>query len=148
MGLIGIVSPIVNEGAADGIVADGWYCVDSEFHSNESAHFKVVTFEFVGEHLAGQKRRVFVVLIQVGFHTAVDLEICFLPLLPCTVLMDERAVEQFVVEVERNNAVVAIDGGVVADVAVVDIACVERGSQSKVVMPAALSVCAYRNEDQ
>lgn len=140
MGLVGEVIPIVNESATNGIVAKRRYGVDAELHADEPAQLQVITLESVGEHLTGQKRRVFVVLVQVGLHAAVDLEIGRLPIgMSKGSLVDQRAVKQLVVEVKGNEAVVAVDSSVVADVDVVDIACVERSTQTDIEMPTVLS---------
>ena len=143
MSLIGEVGPIVNEGCTDGIVAEPRNGINAVLHSNEAAQSEVVALVFVGEHLAGQERRVFVVLKQVHLHAAVDLKVGLFPMLVATALVDKRAIEQFVVGVESNQAIVAFDGAIVADVAVIDITRIQRGTETKIVMPVFLCICTY-----
>ena len=57
----------------------------------------------------------------IEFYSPVDLKVRFFPLLPNVVPVDERTVENLVMEVECNKAVVSIDGSVVVEVEGVDV---------------------------
>lgn len=146
--LVGEVGPIVHESRADGVVAEPRNGVDAVFHSNESTQPEVVTLVFVGQHLTGQKRRVLIKLEQIHLYAAVDFEVGLLPLLFGGIPVDEGAVEQLVVGIESNQTIVAFDGAIVAEVAVVDVACIERGTKAKIIMPFVLRLGTDHTENQ
>ena len=86
---------------------------------------EVVALVSVGELFTSQKGREGAPLVQVHLHAAVDFEVGFFPVhLSQVVLLGDRTVEHLVVQVEGDNAVVAVDQTVGAEVEVVDVACV------------------------
>jgi hypothetical protein len=88
------------------------------------------------------------VLEQVNLHTAIDLKVGLFPMLVSATLIDKRTIKQLVVGVEGNQAIVTFDGTIVADVAVVDVARIQRGAETKIVMPFVLGICAYYTKNQ
>ena len=133
---------------SDGIVADGRDGVDAIFHSGKSAQPEVIALVFVGKHLTSQKWRIFSILVQVHLEAAVDLEIGLLPSLVGGIPIDEGTIKQLVAGIECNQAIVALNGTVVADVAVVDIARVKRSTEAEVIMPFVLCLGAHYTESQ
>ena len=121
-GFVGEVGPIVNKGGADGIVAKAGLSINPVFETDQSTQLEVVSLVFVGKDLASQKRRELPVLLVIQLHATVDLKVRLFPFAAGFVLVDDRAVKQLVVEIEGDQAVVPVEGKVVVDVAVVDVA--------------------------
>lgn len=145
---VGEIDPIVNESQTDGIVIHRRLDKKLVLEPDQSTQLHVITLVFVREHLASQKRRILSVLIQVHLDAAIDLEIRLLPMIDRIVPVDERTVKDSIMEVERDHTVVAGDGTVLAEVAVVDITRVKRGAKAKIIMPFLLCVYVQRTNYQ
>lgn len=148
MGVVGEVDAVVDERAADGIVVITRFCEQPDLHADESAHLEVVALVFVCQHLASQERRVFVVLVKVKHHAAVDFEIHLCPLSLYGILFDMRTVNHFIMEIERDEAVVAFHRGICYHTADIDISCCKICAKTQIAVPSALRKQAYRTEYQ
>lgn len=119
---VSVVRPVENKGGTDRIVANVGLRIDPVFHTDQSTIFQVIALELVGEHFVSQERGVFPVLPEIQLHATVDLKVRFLPCPAQVLVVDERTVKQFVMDIERDQTVVTLEGEIVVDVAGVDVA--------------------------